>query len=465
LVTVALFPVASAEYDVELAEAEASEAISVLRAAGFSAERTTLLMDPAEAASAASHHGAADAAIVLFATFTDSTIPAAIASSAECDRIVLWAIPESRTGQRLRLHSLGGMNLAGYALTRAGIGYRWLYAGPGDQTISDRLHGAITGPQPFVPRSAKQREEDLPATALMRADELRRRLAATAIGVVGDHPVGFEPSAYDPGRLRDTTGISAEPIELDAVFRAGTAATHAAVEAVKERAERRLGSLSHLDAAAVAASIRLHCGLDTISRDRQWAGVAVRCWPECFTMFGGAACTALAMLTDDNVAAACEADVYGVVTSLLLQAVADEPAFVAELADLDVASNTGVFWHCGNAPPHMAGAVPAARGISHPSRQLPLAGEYSLKPGRVTIARLSQAGGEHQLVIGGGAVLEEPLPFAGTGGVVRLDHPVERVLETVMGRGLEHHYGLVYGDHHATLAAVACRWGVPILSL
>lgn len=459
---VALFAVASPQFDLGLARQVASGALLALRAAGHVVDGSELLTDR-HAADAAAERSGAEVTVILHATFTDSTLP--MAAAARGERLVLWSVPEPRTGERLRLHSLAGMNLAGHALTKAGRHYRWLYAQPEDRSIASRLDNAISGPQPFVPRSARQEETDLPSTALMRADELRRRLANTIVGVIGDHPEGFEPSAYDVGRTIDVTGIRVERVELDDLFRAGAAADDQALGSVRERAERRLGELDKLDASAVTASLRLHCGLRSLIREHHWAGVATRCWPECFTVYGGAACTATALLTDDGIPGSCEADVYGVVTSLLLQAVADEPAFVAELADLDVETNTGAFWHCGNAPHHMANLAAPVRATVHPTRGLPLASEFALRPGRVTIARLSQAGGDEQLVIGGGEMLDEPLPFAGTAGVVRLDHPAERVLETVMGRGLEHHYGIVYGDHHTTLAAVANRWGLPVLSL
>jgi hypothetical protein len=34
-----------------------------------------------------------------------------------------------------------------------------------------------------------------------------------------------------------------------------------------------------------------------------------------------------------------------------------------------------------------------------------------------------------------------------------------------MAEGLEHHFALAYGDHKPALAAVAARWGLPVLEL
>jgi L-fucose isomerase-like protein len=37
--------------------------------------------------------------------------------------------------------------------------------------------------------------------------------------------------------------------------------------------------------------------------------------------------------------------------------------------------------------------------------------EFPLKPGRVTMARLSEASGEYRLVVGGGEMIRAPLSF------------------------------------------------------
>jgi hypothetical protein len=69
------------------------------------------------------------------------------------------------------------------------------------------------------------------------------------------------------------------------------------------------------------------------------------------------------------------------------------------------------------------------------------------------------------LTIGGGVMLDAPLPFAGTGGVIRFDTPVERVVDTILTEGHEHHYGLVYGDVRPQLRALAAQLELPVIEL
>ncbi len=62
-------------------------------------------------------------------------------------------------------------------------------------------------------------------------------------------------------------------------------------------------------------------------------------------------------------------------------------------------------------------------------------------------------------------MLRADLPFSGTAGVLRFDRSVADVLATVLTEGLEHHYGIAYGDHREVLRALAQQWGIPVVEL
>ncbi|MEO1313816.1 MAG: hypothetical protein AAFV27_08060, partial [Pseudomonadota bacterium] len=101
----------------------------------------------------------------------------------------------------------------------------------------------------------------------------------------------------------------------------------------------------------------------------------------------------------------------------------------------------------------------------HTNRKMPLLYEFPLKPGRVTFARVSQAHGQPRMVIAGGEMQRRPMAFTGTSGVVQFDRPAEAVLADVIASGLEHHMGLVYGDHRGALRDTAAALGLPVLEL
>ncbi len=141
------------------------------------------------------------------------------------------------------------------------------------------------------------------------------------------------------------------------------------------------------------------------------------------------------------------------------------PAFGSDLVSFDFEANNAVLWHCGLAPLSMADPGFQPSGGLHSNRQLPLVMEFPLKPGRVTLARLSRATGDLRLVIGGGEMLAAPPSFSGTSGVIRFDRPAREVLDTILREGLEHHLSLTYGDHVQPLIALAEMLNLPILYL
>ena len=62
-------------------------------------------------------------------------------------------------------------------------------------------------------------------------------------------------------------------------------------------------------------------------------------------------------------------------------------------------------------------------------------------------------------------MLPAPLPFSGTAGTIRFDKPAGAVLATIMAEGLEHHFGLAYGEFEEDLLALAARWNLPVVNL
>ena len=80
---------------------------------------------------------------------------------------------------------------------------------------------------------------------------------------------------------------------------------------------------------------------------KQYDGVAVRCWPDFFTEYGCAACGALSLLNEDHTPSGCEADMMGVVTSLALQYASGNSVFNTDLVDINTEDDTVVFWHRG----------------------------------------------------------------------------------------------------------------------
>ena len=470
---VAIFPLARNTFDVSFAGTLANAATDLVEASGTDMIGSTeLILDDAQLGRAldeVASQGPPDLVLVLQTTFTDAGSALRIAERFGDRPLAIWAFPEPREGGRLRLNAFCGLNLAAHALARMDRSFGALYADPNEvsrEVIEDLLNGRLVPARP--PTGPAEVDAISPRAA--RAVEAIR---GGRIGRIGEHPPGFATCEYDGRNLDALARVTVEPIALDEVFSAARSAPDDRVAAVRATAGADCGTLDNVDADELDRSLRLACALEGMRGAGRFDAFAVRCWPECFTEYGGAMCAPVAMMGERRVPCACEADVYGALTSLLMQALADEPAFLVDLVDLDRSDDTGVVWHCGQAPISMSagrgngdGASHAkARATVHTNRRMALLYEFALKPGRVTLARISQAGGAHSLVIMGGEMLARPAPFTGTCGTIRFDRPAGAMQDAILGYGLEHHTTLAYGDHRLALREVAAELALPVVVL
>jgi L-fucose isomerase-like protein len=445
---IAFIPLVRTTFDVRLAEQMIDEAYKSLLAAGFSINRPDKTINDLAAAEEFARELAAqptDLLVIFQATFADSTMTLALTEDAVMP-VFLWAIPEPWTGGRLRLNSLCGINLAGHAMRLRGRNYEYAYAAPDDAETIRKIH------------------------SLASAGRLRRQLQSVRLGVVGEHPDGMDTCRLDAPALERHFGIKVEKIELGKVFEQARATEPISVDAIRSQLNTRLDNLDSLDQKSLNGTISVYSALKDISTEEQLDGLAVRCWPEFFTEMGCAACGAMSMLSDGfgestPIPCSCEADINGTVTQTMLQFLAGSPAFGTDMVAIDGEKDLVALWHCGLAPLSMADPNRPIQAGIHSNRGVPLVMDFSLRPGEITFARVSQATGDLRLVVGRGEIVAVPKPFSGTSGTLKLNISARRFLDSLMHEGLEHHISIVYGNHLESLVAFAKLTQVPLLVL
>ena len=453
---IGLLALARPTFDLGLAEEKLAGMLARLDAIGHEILGSRdLLTDAAanRAALEALRAGAPDLVLVAQVTFTDAGFVAEVAGAVEAP-LAIWAPREPRAGGRLRLNAFCGLNLASHALGLRRRAFGWLYADPDAPGIEADLAALLAGARAVAPiEGASAATEPLPEPIL---DGLR-------IARIGAAPDGFDTCRYDAAEVARRFGAEVEELELAELFETARAADPAPVAALRAAIAAGLAGVDALDQAELDRSLRLKLALDQIRARRDLDAFAIRCWPEAFTEYGGAVCGPVAMQGEARVPCACEADVWGALSQLALQRIADAPVFLVDLVDLDPEDDSAVVWHCGQAPRSMAGT--AARATIHTNRRMPLLYEFPLRPGRVTFLRLSQARGAPKLVLATGEMLERPMAFTGTSGTLRFDAPARAVLSRVIDSGLEHHMALAYGDHATALARLAASFDLPVINL
>ena len=456
---IGILPLGRPTFDVPFAEENLAAMLAALDGNGHEIiGPRELLFDGAATRAAITDLKAAeiDFLLLLQVTFTDASMTVEAAAALDMD-MAIWAIPEPRIGGRLRLNSFCGLNLASHALGLNGRRFSWLYTDPKGDIAAD-LSALLAGE-----RKAGRLEGKAAGDGSAEAAALVARISGRRIARLGAHPDGFDTCAYDAEKLKALAGVEVDALELEALFDEGRAADAADVAVLRETVAAQ--GLEEVDQTELDRSLRLKLALDAIHARGAYDAFAIRCWPETFTEYGGAVCGPVSLMGEARVPCACEADVYGALTQMILQEACGSAVFLTDLVDMDSADNTGVVWHCGQAPLSMLAEGDAVEATIHTNRKMPLLFEFPLKPGRVTFMRISQAFGTPKMVLSGGEMLDRPKSFTGTSGVVRFDRAASAVLDDLIDSGLEHHMALAYGEHRPTLRAVAAEMGLPVLEL
>nr|BBH92050.1 fucose isomerase [Thermogemmatispora argillosa] len=394
----------------------------------------TLLMDAQSARQYALglKERAPDVLVLLCATFSDASMAVELASHIDAP-VCLWALREPGSpGERLWLNSLCGAHLAAYALHKAGRVVRYIYGDPGEAGL-------------FAP-----------LRALARAAATRKRLRTSRLGLVGEAPTGFYSCQFDELELARVIGTTVSRIDLAQVFKAASQAPASAVAEVIASTQRRSPSLQALRSEEVQRFGAAYVALRALLEEQHLDGLAVRCWPEFPQDFGLMPCATLGRLADDGFVCACEADLHGAVTLLMLQWLSGAAPLLADVVALNEQRGALWLWHCGNAPACLARPGEEIPLTLHCNRRIGVAGDFAIRPGPATLARLGVGAGGYRLLYVEGELLDEPVNrFAGNTAVFRPTCHARQVLDTLIAGGWEHHVAFVAGHQAEALEALA----------
>lgn len=381
-----------------------------------------------------------DADLVLIQHVTFATGELVVPLIEVSPRLALWALPEPGPGDGpLPFNALCGLQMTLSMLDvppieRAGP-VRW-------------FHGEVDEArflQPFARTVA--------ALRAVRAVE-----SATVLRIGGTAP-GFYALEPGPGALASTRVVERPLSDL-----------FDAVEAVSDaEAERRAATATEdhdvdVDPAVLLRAARIEAALETLASDVGADALAVRCWPEVPDRCNAMACAAMGTLAGRGTPAACEGDLMGALSMLMLQAAANAPAILMDLSDLDEDDDAVQVWHCGNAPAAWADPDgPRPRLTTHFNRtDVGPVRDETLAGGPVTALRLLDEG--RAAVVAGGHLLGHVREgFDGVRGWWQaptwIDRPLtaRRFMAELLEQRVPHHLAFVQGDQRAVVAE-ACAW-------
>ncbi|WP_052889334.1 hypothetical protein [Thermogemmatispora carboxidivorans] len=435
LPALAFASIARPTFAVEYAGSMAEKALAALQREGWPVYGDSSLLMDAQAAlqqAARLQEQTPDVLVLLCATFSDASMAVELASHISAP-VCLWALREPGSpGERLWLNSLCGVHLAAHALHKAGKVVRYIYGDPGEAGLFE------------------------PLRALAQAAATRKRLRTSRLGLVGEAPTGFYSCQFDELELARVIGTTVSRINLAQIFQAASQAPAEAVAAAITSTQLRSPSLQMLHPDEVQRFGAAYVTLRTLLEEQQLDGLAVRCWPEFPQDFGLMPCATLGRLADDGFICACEADLHGAVTLLILQWLSGAAPLLADVVALNEEAGTISLWHCGNAPACLARPGEEVPLTVHCNRRIGVAGNFAIRPGPATLARLGVGPRGYRLLYVEGELLDEPVNrFAGNTAVFRPGCAARQVLDTLIEGGWEHHVAFVEGHQAAALEALA----------
>jgi L-fucose isomerase-like protein len=429
-------------FDIELGTQHYLRAAATLERLGAEVTRPPqLLTDPDEVTEwiRTSADPRTDGVVVLLATFVDGRFVARVAGGL-AQPIFLWSLPEPDTHGRLRLNALTGLNSASFVLSRLGRAFAYLNVVPDGEPPRQLL-------------------------AWLRAATAASRLRSTKIGVVGTHPPGFFASDADGLRLQKVIGPTVVQVNLETLLRQSADVGEPLWKANLKADAARVADLDRLDPEQLRKSSQFTVTLEQTVQTLGLQAVAVRCWPEFFSPYGAVACSTLAHLNDAGVPAACEADVLGAVSMTIEHLLAQSTVFLGDLVQIREDRNSVVFWHCGAGAISLASPRTGAVAGVQPNRNLAYAFNNPLKAGTVTICRLGQTDDGYRMLIARGKARDDSGHFFGTSVEVEVECDAREVLPTVIGKGFEFHFAIVWDDIVPELEQLSALLGIPALVL
>jgi L-fucose isomerase-like protein len=408
--------------------------------------------------------GDTDLVINVCASFSDAT--PALELYGDLDQpVLLWSFREpGPVGDRLWLNSLCGANLFGHALVvHAQRPPRLLYGNPDEPATRRVLEAALAGNLPeVVPPPTEQRPRADSAEVEVEVSALRGR----RLGLVGDAPPGFTPSRYDGDLVRDLFGIEIEQIPVESMFDRVEDVSDDAAEAEHAAALEAQPSLSSVDDGQARTSARITAAMRGWRDLESLSGMAIRCWPEFPTQLGACPCSSLSRVADEGTPTACERDVYGAITMLLMEALGSGTTYLVDTVDLDAENNLVRLWHCGAAATSLAENPSEATQFTHCNRKLGVAGNFPLRTGPVIMARLTEdpaRPGNLRMLLASGESMPEPNRFQGNTAAVRLDGEASQFVTGLVTGGFPHHTVLAWSDVRPKLRAAADLLGISVV--
>jgi L-fucose isomerase-like protein len=286
------------------------------------------------------------------------------------------------------------------------------------------------------------------------------------IGLVGPRPERFETCICNEDAMMLQFKQRVVPTSLlDIMQRAkGLKADSPELQKIV-RAMKKEADLSLLSGETLKNMAGLQYALRAFAEEKGLAAMGIQCWTAIQEVYGISSCYSIGRLTDAGLLTACEVDIYGALTMLIQHLAALEttrPHFIDWTIQHQEKKNVFLAWHCGNAPPSLSCKGCSINLRSHSILSKPLGekrtvgtAEFPLRPGVVTLNRLTERDGRFKMLITTGKIIQPNQALRGSWSWVQVED-LDGLYMTLVKEGFTHHASLIHGDY-ARAVKEACE--------
>ncbi|MGI6083733.1 MAG: L-fucose/L-arabinose isomerase family protein [Limnochordia bacterium] len=217
------------------------------------------------------------------------------------------------------------------------------------------------------------------------------------IGQIGTRPTPFLTMMCNEGELLERFGITVIPVSLVDIIE--DARELLGSEEQREQTKRFQETIPvfEVDREGIDKMAALKLAISRWAEQNGCRAVVTQCWPALRRSYGIGTCMVNAFLTEEGLPVACETDIHGAVTSVLLRAAVGDstPTFFADLTVRHPEDdNKELLWHCGPFPfalwDRVSPVKVTAKGQAF----------WRIRGGDITVARFDGDHGQYSLVVG-----------------------------------------------------------------
>lgn len=387
------------------------------------------------------HDKKADLVIIQNTTFANAAYSSEVIKRTDCP-VLLWTLREPVIdGTRLRLNSLTGAYSAGNVMHHLGkSNFEYIFGAPSEDKVKRTIEATI------------------------KAAKLKHDMKNLTLAAIGHTPQGFGFGRALDAEVTRNFGATLESIEARELMNKAMAYEEEDYMYLLEEAKTKTLGLENIPQANVDGFLRLYKAYQSFIDDNSINAIASRCWPDFFTEFKTPVCAVLGMLNDVQIAASCEADLYGALSMYAGTELSGEPVFFGDPVSMNEEDSTITYWHCGTAACSLARPDKGPQMGLHCNRQIGPTMEFGCKPSEeATVFRIGRnPDASFRLFIAKGKILDVPQQFYGTSIVVETENDAEAIVTNSIRDGWEPHFVVIYKDVASELEIFGRMMGMEV---